>query len=48
MKRNFLCFISLITILTIAESRGMTSKLYRHDDKNSNYKGQLSTLLLLL
>ena len=42
MTRHFFYFISLITILTIAESCGTTSQLYRSDDKNKTYTGQLS------
>jgi hypothetical protein len=42
MKRHFLYFISFITILIIAESCGTTSQLYRYDDKNKTYIGQLS------
>jgi len=42
MKRHFLYFISIITILIIAESCGTISQLYRYDDKNRTYIGQLN------
>jgi hypothetical protein len=42
MKRHFLYFISIITILTIAGSCGTTAKLYPYDDKNRTIVGQLS------
>lgn len=42
MKQYFLYCITFIVILTIAESCGTTSQLYRHVDKNSNYNGQLN------
>lgn len=42
MKRYFLYFISLIAILSFIASCNTTSKMYRFDDKNRIYKGQLS------
>jgi hypothetical protein len=42
MKRDFFYFISLITILTITSSCGTTAQLYRYNDKNKKYSGQLS------
>jgi hypothetical protein len=42
MIRYFLCFISLITFFTIAESCATSSQLYRYDDKNKTYTGQLT------
>ncbi len=42
MKIHFLYFISLVTILTITESCGTSSPIYRYNDKNKTYTGQLS------
>lgn len=42
MKRHIFYFISLISVMTIFESCDTTSKLYRFDDKNKTYTGQLS------
>ena len=42
MNKYFFCFISFISILTITESCGTTSKLYRHGENDKIYTGQLS------
>jgi hypothetical protein len=42
MKMYFFNSLSLITALTIAVSCGTSSQLYRSDDKNKIYTGQLS------
>ncbi len=42
MKRYFLYYLSLIVILSFIASCNATSKLYRIDEKNRIYKGQLS------
>lgn len=42
MKKHLLYFISIISIVAIAESCGTTSQLYRNDDKNKTYIGQLN------
>ena len=42
MKKTLSYFLSLIIVLTIAESCTTTSKLYPYDDKNRTFTGQLS------
>ena len=42
MRKHFIYFILIISILTIAESCGTNSRLYRYDDRNRSYKGQLN------
>jgi len=42
MKTIFQYFLLYISILTTTISCGSTSQLYRYDDKNKNYTGQLS------
>ena len=42
MKRYSFIFLTLIIILSFAESCSTTSRLYRTDDKNQTYAGKLS------